>query len=72
MCETSLFYYSLNLDMGIPHTTCLKYMKEEIGDNLKYLGYTGIVTGIVMFLIWIFQYALWRKYDNEEGFDQRN
>jgi hypothetical protein len=69
VCEPALFYYSLNLNKGIPSTTCLSYMKEEVGDGLKYLGITGIVTGITMFLIWIFQYALWRKYDDEEGFD---
>jgi hypothetical protein len=38
-------------------------MKEEVGDSLKYLGITAIVTGVTMFLIWICQYALWRKYD---------
>ena len=72
MCSPALFFYSLNLSVGVPNKTCLSYMKEEVGDSLKYLGITAVVTGCIMFLIWICQYALWRKYDKEEGFDSRN
>ena len=34
ICTPSLFYYSLNLDEGVPKTTCLSYVKTEIGDSL--------------------------------------
>lgn len=72
VCTPALFYYGLSLSDGIPTTTCLSYMKEEVGDSMMYLGVTGIITGITMFLIWICQYALWRKYDDQEQFDNRN
>ena len=32
ICTPSLFYYSLNLDEGVPKTTCLSHVKTEIGD----------------------------------------
>lgn len=72
VCTPSLFYYSLDLSEGIPKTTCLSHVKEEIGDSLSYLGITAVACGVVMFLIWCCQYSLWRKYDEEEPFDNRN
>lgn len=53
ICKPALFYYTLNLNAGVPSTTCLTYFKTEIGSSLSYLGITAIVTGGVMFFIWI-------------------
>jgi hypothetical protein len=53
ICTPSLFYYHLELNEGIPSTTCLSYVKEEVGDSLSYLGITALVTGVMMFLIWM-------------------
>lgn len=72
ICTPSLFFTSLNLEKGVPSTTCLTYLKTEIGDSMTYLGVTAVVCGIIMFLIWIAQYALWRKYEEEQHFDNRN
>jgi len=72
ICTTSLFYTSLDLEKGVPSTTCLTYLKTEIGDSMQYLGVTAVVAGLIMFLIWIAQYALWRKYEDEQHFDNRN
>ena len=72
VCTPALFYYSLQLNQGVPSDTCLAYMKQEIGDSMSYLGITAIATGITMFLIWICQYSLWRKYDDDQDFDNRN
>lgn len=63
VCEPGLFYYSLELSAGLPSVTCLSFAKDEVGSSLSYLGITAVVCGLVCFLIWIFQYALWRKYD---------
>jgi len=64
ICTPALFYYSLSLEKGIPTDTCLSYLKEEIGDSLTYLGVASVVTGVVILLIFIFQYALWCKYED--------
>ena len=72
VCSPALFYYKLNLDRGVPSKTCLLYMKEEVGNSLSYLGISALVTGGTMFLIWVCQYALWRKYDEKHPFDNRN
>jgi len=68
ICNTALFYYSLDLSIGIPTKVCLIYLKQEIGSSLVYLGIVSIVGGFLMSLIWCCQYALWRTYeDDEEG-----
>ncbi len=54
ICNPSLFYWSLNLDKGLPTTNCLGYLKSEIGNNMNYLGVTAIVVGGILFFIWIF------------------
>ena len=66
ICNSALFYYSLTVELGPPQVTCLRYLKEEVGDNLTYLGVSAILAGIVMFLIWLAQYSMWCKHDDEE------
>jgi len=61
VCSPGLFYYSLDLSAGIPKEKCLAQLNNEIGSSITYLGITGLVTGALMFLIWIFQYCLWRS-----------
>jgi hypothetical protein len=53
VCKPALFYYTLNLDKGIPSTTCLMYLKTELGSSLSYLGITACITGAIMFCIWV-------------------
>lgn len=62
VCNPALWYYSLELSYGIPVNNCLIYLKQEIGSNLIYLGITSLVTGFVLFVVWMFQYCLWRKF----------
>jgi len=66
ICNPSLFFWSLNLDKGVPTTNCLGYLKSEIGNNMNYLGITAIVVGGILFFIWIFQYCLWRKFPEDD------
>ena len=74
VCDTALFYYALDLSEGVPRENCLANIKEEIGGTLSYLGVAALVCGIVMFFLWICQYALWKRYEpsKDEGFDNRN
>lgn len=62
ICKTPLFYYSLDLSQGIPSTTCLMSLKQEVQSSVGYLGVTGIIIGIVMFFVWTCQYCLWRQF----------
>lgn len=70
-CNPGLFYYSLDLTEGIPTTSCLIYLKTEIGDSLTYLGVTSIICGVLMCLVFAFQYMLWFPVEDESG-DYRN
>jgi len=53
ICNTSLFYYELDLSEGIPKTTCLAHVKEEIEGSLTYLGVTSLIIGVICLLIWV-------------------
>jgi len=44
----------------------LVYLRKEIGDSLIYLGVVAVLGGIIMGLIWCCQYALWRKYPDDD------
>ena len=63
ICRSALFYYSLPITSGKPATVCLMYLKEEVQNNLAYMGVAAIVTGLVMLAAFIFQYCLWAEYD---------
>ena len=53
VCKPALFYWSLPLSYGVPSVNCLSYLKNEIGSNMRYIGVTGVVTGGLMFFIFI-------------------
>jgi len=67
ICTTALFYYSLDLTKGIPRETCLKSLKEEVGDSMTWLGSCTLTVGVICLLIWFLQYVLWCKFDDGEG-----
>ena len=62
ICEKALFYYTLDISEGIPTKTCLRGVNEEIRMSLAYVGITVVVTGVLMFFIWLAQYCLWRRF----------
>jgi len=64
VCRPAFFFYSLPLSTGLPSENCLTYMKNEIGDSLKYLGLASTICGLVILLIFICQYALWCNYED--------
>ena len=64
ICATSMFYYSLPMSDGPPTETCLLHMKDEIQNNLTYMGMAAFACGIVMLVTWLCQYLLWKKYDD--------
>jgi len=56
LCKPDLFFWSLNLDAGIPESSnyCLKYLISSIGDNYKYLAITFVVCGGMLLVVLFF------------------
>ncbi len=63
ICESAMFYYALELKEGKPDQVCLMFLKNEVQDNLSYMGVACIVAGLVMLFTFVFQYCLWADYD---------
>jgi len=72
ICESSLFYYELDLTAGRPKTTCLLHVKEEVEGSLTYLGITSVIIGVICLLIWVCQYSLWCNYTDKDSDKQRS
>ena len=62
-CQPGLFWFTKDVGTAPPTDNCLTYMMNEIGTKYTPVGATAIASGIIMSLIWLFQYALWCKYD---------
>jgi hypothetical protein len=52
ICNTPLFYYTLDLSYGQPTTTCQAAMLTEIGGTLYTLGILALAGGAAFSLIW--------------------
>ena len=39
------------------------YLKDEVQNNLSYMGIASVVAGLVMLFAFIFNYCLWTDYD---------
>ena len=63
LCTPALFYYSLDLEKGQPKKPCLLNLKDEVSNNLSYMGISSTLAGIVMLIAWCCQYNLWTKFD---------
>lgn len=72
ICNPGLFYYSLDLSESVPEDACLLFLKTEIGDSLTFLGVTSIICGVLMCLVFVFQYMLWCPPDEESGDSKNN
>lgn len=62
ICKTTLFYATLNLSEGIPSDSCEEPLKTEVRNSFMYIGVFTFITGVLMFLIWIMNYCLWKNY----------
>lgn len=64
ICNPGLFYYTLDVTKGPPTSPCKTYITSSINSTFAPVGLAAIVSGLVMFLIWLFQYFLWCKYED--------
>lgn len=63
LCTPALFYYSLDISNGRPYERCLIDLKDEVSNNLSYMGISAVLSGIIMMFVWCCQYCLWRRFD---------
>jgi len=53
----------LDVSKGIPDSSCLLSIQDELKTSLLGVGGAALASGIFLFFTFIFQYCLWRKYD---------
>lgn len=64
ICNPSLFWYTLDLaENAVPTARCVLDIKQEVSGAFLPIGTACFVSGVIMSLIWLFQYAMWCKYD---------
>lgn len=63
ICQPGVFWYTLNVGTPIATQNCISYVQAEISEKYTPVGLAAIASGVVMSLIWLFQYALWCKFD---------
>ena len=66
ICDTQLFYYTVQMNKGPPTSTCILHMKNVIANNLTYMGMSATMCGLIMIFMWLCQYTLWKKNYYEE------
>lgn len=62
ICEVALFNWIQPVAEGIPTKSCVTSVKEDLEASFMGLGISTLVTGGLLFLIWLCQYCMWRKY----------
>jgi hypothetical protein len=67
MCVPGLFYFTLPITSA-PSQGCINNVLQEAGTGYTVPGTIAIVSSIVMFCIFLFQYCLWcEKKEDEWG-----
>jgi len=64
ICKQPIFWYTKPIN-SLPLYGCLSHMVNEIEGKLSPIGTVATCSGVVMLLIWIFQYFLWCDYKDE-------
>ena len=65
ICSPALFYFYRSVEEGVPGSSCLLSIQDELKTSLLGVGGAALASGIFLFFTFIFQYCLWRKYDEE-------
>merc|ERR1712048_641480 len=63
ICRPSVWYWGKSIEEGIPTKSYLSSIKDDVTGAFTGLGIVTLLSGILMFFIFIMQYCLWRKYD---------
>ena len=63
ICKPALFNWIQKVDEGKPIKSCVSAVKDDLTSSFMGLGIATLANGILLFLIWLFQYCLWKRYD---------
>ena len=63
ICKPALFSWMRSIEAGRPNQSCIASLKDDVADSLMGLGVVGLVSGILLFAVFISQYCLWKKYE---------
>jgi len=64
ICQPGVFWYTKEVGTPIATQNCISYVQSEVGEKYTPVGFASVASGIIMSLIWLFQYALWCKFDD--------
>ena len=62
ICKPALFSWTQSVNSGKPLSSCIGAVKDELKGSFMGLGICTLVSGILLFFIFLFQYCLWKKY----------
>ena len=62
VCEKSLFYWQKSIDAGRPTDSCVGALKDDLGDNFLILALVTLASGVLLLIMFIYQYCLWKSY----------
>lgn len=65
ICDPALFYFSVSVEKGVPSKSCLIGISDELKTSLLGIGGATLASGIFLFITFVFQYCLWRKYEED-------
>jgi len=63
-CVPDMFFYSMDIIEGLPTESCIQPLMGEFGGSFKGIGVAGVICGIILLLVFIFSYCLWKKYED--------
>ena len=62
-CAVADFYWQRPISEGKPKRACAEDITSDVTAAFKNLGLTALISGVLLFLMFVFQYCLWRKRD---------
>lgn len=66
ICNPALFYFIQDVSEGLPEQSCLVGISDDLKTSLLGVGGAALASGIFIFFTFIFQYCLWRKYEESD------
>lgn len=62
VCKLSLFSWTKSIEAGRPTKTCLNGIRDELRSNFIGFAVCSLITGVLLLLIFLCQYCLWRRH----------
>ena len=62
ICKPALFNWYTAVTGGKPTQSCVSAVKDDLTGSFMGLGIATLVSGVLLFFIFLCQYCLWKKY----------